>query len=232
MQPKSRLAPWIFAAALAALAASACKDSDNGSLRRWRDIDASIHRSQDAEVPDASDEADAAVEASIQRLVGTVDDSDIRVAAVVEDNANARVFFCGGPSSYETATKWIVVPVAAEGGFDFDADGWKVRGTLTRSALSGTVERADQSRRFSALKVAAGTIAGLYEGTADCGRVGLIVAQPDEDADPIGQGACVGDGHTPEQVNPILPVSLKEGAIQVTIGEMEASVREAAPAPR
>jgi hypothetical protein len=236
MQPKYQLAPWtiaIFAAALAALAATtACKDADTGSLRRWRDEDASTDASKDAAASDASDSADAAIEPSILRLVGSVEDSDIRVAAVIENKDRARLFFCGGATSYATSTKWVIVPVAADGGFDFDADGWKVHGSLTRAALSGTVEQNDRSRRFSAIEIASSTIAGLYEGTADCGRVGLIVAQPDDDADPVGQGACVGDGHAPEQVNPILPVALKDGAIQVKIGEMDASVREAAPAPR
>lgn len=227
MQPKYRLAPWtlaIFAAALTT-AATACKDTDTGSLRRWRGVDASTDESKDA----ASDSADAAIAASILRLVGSVEDSDIRLAAVIENTARARLFFCGGATSYATATKWIFAPLAADGGFEFDADGWKVHGTLTRAALSGSVEQNDQSRRFSAIEIASGTIAGLYEGAADCGRVGLIVAQPDADADPIGQGACVGDGHAPEQVNPILPVALKDGEIQVKIGETEASVREAAP---
>jgi hypothetical protein len=231
MHSKYRRASWLFAAALAPLVATACKDTDTGTLRRWHDVDASVRKTKDAGAGDA-ETPDAAVEASILRLVGSVDDSDMRVAAVVEDRANARLFFCGGPSSYASSTKWIIVPIAAHGVVDFDADGWKVHGTLTGAALSGTVEQNDQRRRFSALPIASGTIAGLYEGTADCGRVGLIVSQPDADADPTGQGACVGEGHDPEQVNPILPVALEDGAIRVEIGELESSVHEAAPAPR
>jgi hypothetical protein len=141
------------------------------------------------------------------------------------------LFFCGGPSSYATSTRWIVADLSDDDTFDFDDGGWIVHGTLTRGGLSGSVEQNDENRTFSAVRVASGTIAGLYEGTADCGRVGLIVSQPDRDSDPHGQGACVGEGHPPEQVNPILPVSLKEGEIRVTIGDMEASVHEAAPAP-
>jgi hypothetical protein len=209
----------------------ACKDTGTGTLRRWRDEDAGKKADRDAEVADAS-ESDASVESSIERLVGTVDDSDSRVAAVIDNGEVARLFFCGGATSYATATKWIVVMIAADGGLDFEDGGWKVHGTLTKSALSGTVEQNSQSRRFSALRVEPDTIAGLYEGTADCGRVGLIVAQPDKDADPVGQGACVGDGHDPEQVNPILPVALQDSAIQVKIGEMETGVHAAAPAPR
>jgi hypothetical protein len=205
----------------------ACKDADRGSLRRYRDVDASKDTERDAEAEDA-----AALEASVERWVGTVDDSDIQLGAVIENRDSARLFFCGGPSSYATATRWIILPVAADGGFEFDDGGWTVRGTLSRAALSGTVEQNGESHRFSALKTASGTIAGLYEGAADCGRVGLIVAQPDSKTDPKGQGACVGDGHPPEQVNPILPVSLEDGAIQVKIGDAETAVREAAPPPK
>jgi hypothetical protein len=102
---------------------------------------------------------------------------------------------------------------------------------LTRGGLSGSVEQNDEKHSFSAVRVAPGTIAGLYEGTSDCGRIGLIVSQPDVDSDPHGQGACVGEGHAPEQVNPILPIALVDGMIRVEIGETEASVQEAAPAP-
>lgn len=208
----------------------ACKDTDNGTLRRWHDRDSGT-RERDSGTSDAEVDADgAAVVASIQRLVGTVSESDVRVAAVVEDD-RARLFFCGGPSSYATSTRWIVADVGEDGKIEFDDAGWVVHGTLNRGGLSGTVEQNDEKRSFSAVRVAPGTIAGLYEGTSDCGRVGLIVSQPDRDSDPQGQGACVGEGHPPEQVNPILPVSLEDGEIPVKIGDVEASVHEAAPAP-
>ncbi len=209
--------------------ACACKDQDNGTLRRWHDPDGGTRRDSgatDAEV----ENGDAAVTESIERLVGTVSESDVRVAAVIE-NDRARLFFCGGPSSYATSTRWIVVDLGDDGKFTFDDSGWTVQGTLSRGGLSGSVEQNAEKRTFSTVRVAPGTIAGLYEGTADCGRVGLIVSQPDRESDPQGQGACVGEGHAPEQVNPILPVSLKEGEIQVKVGDAETSVHEAAPAP-
>lgn len=224
MNPKYLLACLLAAATLN----TACKDTDTGTLRRWRDIDAGEKHARDAET-DAADGSDAPVEAFVEQLVGSVEDSDIRVAAVVEDALRGRLFFCGGPSSYETSTKWISLALAADGGFDFDADGWNVSGKLTSAALSGTVQQNDQTHRFSALKVAAGTIAGLYDGTSDCGRVGLIVSQADKDADPQGQGACVGEGHPPRQVSPFLPIAVKDGSIAVKIGDVETSVKEAAP---
>jgi hypothetical protein len=55
----------------------------------------------------------------------------------------------------------------------------------------------------------------LYEGQADCGRLGLIVQQPKKSSPVHAQGACVGSGHEPEQVNPILPVAISMGEIAV-----------------
>ena len=43
-----------------------------------------------------------------------------------------------------------------------------------------------------------------------CGRVGLIVTQPSPDETATAQGACVGPGHLPEQVNPILPIARRD----------------------
>jgi hypothetical protein len=220
-------------AALGASCIGACKDADRGTVRRLRERDASTDSDRAANAADASEtDSAAALEAPIERLVGTVDDSDIRLGAVIENGDRVRLFFCGGSSSYATATRWLLVPIAAHGGFEFDDGGWTIHGMLSHAALSGTVQQNGESRRFSALEVATGTIAGLYEGAADCGRIGLIVSQPDSNSDPTGQGACVGDGHPPEQVNPILPVSLENGAIHVKIGEIESEVRAAAPAPQ
>jgi acrylyl-CoA reductase (NADPH) len=55
--------------------ACACKDQDNGTLRRWRDRDAGTRH--DSGAADAAAEGhDAAVTESIERLVGTVSESE------------------------------------------------------------------------------------------------------------------------------------------------------------
>ncbi|HKP63192.1 MAG TPA: hypothetical protein VJV78_40925 [Polyangiales bacterium] len=179
---------------------------------------------------DASTDEDASTPA-LRYWVGTVEDSDIRLG-VAQEPERARVFFCGGPSSYATATRWVVTTLAADGGFEFEDEGWRVSGQLSDDEIAGTLRLgSDESRDFSASPVRKGTIAGLYEGTADCGRVGLIVSQADKREEPTGQGACVGAGHPPEQVNPILPIALSGGEIRVEIGDAESSVRPAGPPP-
>jgi hypothetical protein len=209
--------------------ACACKDMDTGTLRRWRDDAGTKKHDSGARDAEAADGA-TPIETAIERFVGTVSGSDIRVAAVVESD-RARLFFCGGPSSYDTATRWIIAEIEDDK-VEVDDSGWVVHGTLNRGGLSGSVEVNAEKRSFSAVHVAAGTLAGLYEGASDCGRVGLIVSQPDSSSDPQAQGACVGEGHAPEQVNPILPIALEDGAIQVKVGDTEVSVREAAPPPK
>ena len=169
---------------------------------------------------------------SVQRWVGSVDNTDVRLGAVIESKSRARLFFCGGPTSYQSATRWIILDVAAAGGFEFDDSGWIVRGKLDGDQLSGTIDQGGENHAFSATPVAEQTIAGLYEGSAECGRVGLIVTQRDSKATPSGQGACLGGDQPPEQVNPILPIALKDGSIRVKVGNVESSVHEAAPAPR
>ncbi|HKU41887.1 MAG TPA: hypothetical protein VJR89_27205 [Polyangiales bacterium] len=180
-------------------------------------------------VKDAGQDAAAPV---LQYWVGAVEDSDIRLG-VAEQGERARLFFCGGPKSYETSTRWVVVDLAADGGgFELDDGDWQIAGTLGDDALRGKVRiGSGDARSFAARPTSDDTLAGLYEGMADCGRVGLIVTQAERSDEPTGQGACVGTGHPPEQVNPILPIALQNDAIGVEIGGREASVRPAAGPP-
>ena len=213
-----------IAAGCAACALIACGGGDHGGLRRAPD--AAAVRTEDAS------ESDAAV-AEVQRWVGQVEDTDIRIGAVVDRGERARIFFCGGPSSYETATRWITVEVGEDGAYTYEENGWRVTGRVEREVIRGELTRdGGDSSSFSVEPIAPGTLAGLYEGQSDCGRLGLIVTHPRPSDDPSAQGACVGAGHPPEQVNPILPIALVGDEIGVKIGETEASVREAAPPPR
>jgi hypothetical protein len=55
----------------------------------------------------------------------------------------------------------------------------------------------------------------LWEGQGECGRLGLIVTQASPTTKIQAQGACVGDGHQPEQVNPITPIASENGKVPV-----------------
>ena len=85
--------------------------------------------------------------------------------------------------------------------------------------MCGEVELGDDvTRFFRAERVAPMTLAGLYEGTADCGRLGLIVSQANKDALPTAQGACADTTEEPaQQVSPIAPITSEAGKIPVRL---------------
>jgi hypothetical protein len=170
--------------------------------------------------------------------VGDVSGTDVRVAVVATSN-RARIYFCGGPSSYATATKWLVANIDDAQRLTTAAtdDAWSLDARVERGTIGGVVRLADAApHAFQASAVARGTIAGLYETSASCGggmgKVGLIVAQSTSSSEPVGQGACIeGDSATVLQVNPIMPLAPDaDGAIAVTTaGSDPALVRPATP---
>lgn len=175
---------------------------------------------------------DAGTTAQLSRWVGKVEGGDVLLGVVADGAGRARVFFCGGPSSYATSTRWVLSAVDRDGAFSYDEMGWRVTGEIEAGRIRGRLELGDdEGHAFSAEPVRTGTLAGLYEGQSECGRVGLIVLQDSASSTPRGQGACVGPGHVPEQVSPILPITLEAGAIAVEIGDAKAQVRPAGPAP-
>jgi len=215
--------PDRFAAVLcAATLLSACS-SESGAKTRPDAAQAAV-RAADAGQP-SRDGAANADSPEPSRWVGQVEDTDVRVG-IVADSAHALLFFCGGASSFATATRWFSLDIG-EGTAKFEDETWHVDARLEPNRVSGEVTRDDGVvRPFSAQRVAPDTLAGLYEGQASCGRLGLIVIQPNQTAPIEAQGACVGPGHAPEQVNPILPVAQDNGEIPVLEpGAEDATVR-------
>jgi hypothetical protein len=158
-------------------------------------------------------------------LVGEVEDSDVRVG-VLAGADRLRVFLCGGPTSYETATRWVRTELEPNGDFHFSSNelALELTGSLVDGELDAELITDGERAVLSARRVRPDTLAGLYEARAECGTVGLIVAQDEPDSEPSAQGACVGDGHLPDQVNPIKPISReRDGTIAVEIvrGEVE-----------
>jgi hypothetical protein len=166
-------------------------------------------------------------------FVGQVEGSDARVALIATDH-NARIFFCGGDTTYKSMTHWIPsAPIDAKGNVMLsDTAGWAIHGEVESSGVSGVVTaHGGTTFNFHAAPVATGTIAGVYEVNAPCGKVGLIVAQGSAGEGPAGQGACVpANGNAdPEQVNPILPIARGvDGTIPVAIGAAKFLVYPAA----
>jgi hypothetical protein len=215
---------WLSFALCAGVLLGACMSHDNQNAPQRADAG----RRLDAGSAAGGDD-DAGGSAGARRFVGDVADSDSRVA-VISGAGKLRLFFCGGPDTVAQATHWFNVEVTGSD-VAIEMAPWKVSARIEADGVSGQVTREDGVlRHFSAAPVATGTLSGLYEGTANCGRLGLVVAQPSPGAPIEAQGACVGEGHVPEQVNPILPIAEDMGEIAVKVPGDEASTSLLQPA--
>jgi hypothetical protein len=160
-------------------------------------------------------------EATAHVYTGDVTGTDVRVGIIASAH-HARVFFCGGATSYMTMTRWLNADIDVAHKFSLPTTPhqyWGLQGEVGDVEIAGSVDMGDATPRpFRATVVSERTISGLYEGTAGCGRLGLIVVQPTPDMPAIGQGACVGTGTTLEQVNPLDPiVRTPDGTITVNV---------------
>jgi hypothetical protein len=180
--------------------------------------------------------ATPAPEATPRVFTGEVAGTDAQVSAIVTSH-HARLYFCGGASTYTTLSRWIPA-VTSRGEVTADetaGKGFSVRATLDGDELSGTLSTGDAGAySFHAGVTNDGTVAGLYEATSPCGKVGVIVTQATAKDEPAAQGACIGTGNVVDihQVNPVLPlVRTKDGSIRVVVdgSSTEVLVRAAAP---
>jgi hypothetical protein len=170
--------------------------------------------------------------------VGEIVDTDVKVALADKGGGAMVLFFCGGDDSYVTSTRWFLEGVLRAQPFSFTEGDWRVEGAIEASLARGSVSSdLFPSRSWAATSIDSSTIAGLYEGSAPCGKLGLIVTQPSPKAEPRGQGAClrVEDGRAVvEQVNPIrLAEKSFTREIAVTVAsapEQEFTVRPVAAA--
>jgi hypothetical protein len=176
----------------------------------------------DDEMPSGGAGKGGAEDGKVRLMVGELTGSDVKFGVIATEE-KARLYFCGGPDSVEDSTRWLVVPLEEDGSFEFEDESWRLRGQMDSAELSGEVERVDGKGKggdFLAELIDSDTVAGVYEGTDQCGKVGLIVTQPTPDDEATGQGACVGAGHDPEPVGVILPIEVDEdGMIEVELGE-------------
>jgi hypothetical protein len=181
------------------------------------------------------DAGDAGEGERVRVLVGELTDTDVKLGVIAAGD-KARLFFCGGPDTVEDMTRWVVAEVDQNSAFELEVDDWKISGQLEALSLAGELEQeGEETAEFVAKLIDPDTVAGVYEAVDDqCGKVGLIVTQPSQNDVATAQGACVGPGHLPEQVNPILPITLEDdGTIAVELegdeGPRAAKVLAAAP---
>jgi hypothetical protein len=165
--------------------------------------------------------ATAATDATPTRVwIGDVVDTDAKVGAV-EAGGAAVLFLCGGDRTYPELTRWFSGQSALDEPFRFTAGEFEIAGEPVGKSLAGTLLREDaDGQAWQAASAAPETLSGVYSGEAACGRVGLIVSQASSDDEATGQGAClklIDETINVEQVNPVLPLVRRDGAILVTI---------------
>lgn len=171
-------------------------------------------------------------------FTGTLESTDARIAVIATKN-HARMYFCGGDSTYAMLSRWVKADLSASGAVTPDASAmdWSIEATVGQATASGTLVTGDASRySFLATAVDKKTMAGLYEAVSPCGKVGVIVAQAAASDTPVVQGACIGNGNIDiHQVNPVLPLQRSpDGSISVVVAgtkEEVSVVPAAAPAP-
>ena len=73
-------------------------------------------------------------------LTGQVEGTDARLA-IVATARHARVYFCGGDSSYQVLSRWVPADIESDGQLMADealSAGWAVRATLDGDTMSGS----------------------------------------------------------------------------------------------
>ena len=212
---EARLGSFGFAL-FALFAAVACSSGNSAPHAAGKRPDAGhtpARGTPDATVPGQS---------ALRFYTGVLDDTDARVGVVAAAH-HARLYFCGGDTTYRELSRWI--PAAMGDGGELFPDrtaamGWAVHATVGEGLVSGSLATGDGgSHGFRATLVDAHTMAGLYEGTSPCGKVGLIVSQASPDDRPVSQGACIGANDIDiHQVNPVAPLA-PGAAIQVEVAD-------------
>ncbi len=163
-----------------------------------------------------------------QTFVGDVTGTETRVA-LVRDGDDVALFFCGGATTFATATRWVRAQAQGDT-FDVTADGWAVHVSIQGGLVTGTLDTGDGvAAAWQGSRVDEAGLAGLYEAEQSDGNVGVVVAL-DEAGAALVQGALV----TPTvaaQVVPIAPVERVADRMRVTVlfvdGPKDVTVRRA-----
>jgi len=156
--------------------------------------------------------------------VGTLDGTDVTIG-LVTDGSFTALFFCGGPTSYATATKWFRFAGSTDS-FTAQAGTWTATGTTSANGASGTLDRGNgQMLTWSVSRVPDGSIRGVYESIDAKGTAGVVVRS---ETDAAGtQGAFIDSEHAVERIIPILPLEQTDHGLRVQIDGQEAFVPRA-----
>jgi len=156
--------------------------------------------------------------------VGAVASTDVAVG-MVSDGSHVALFFCGGPTSVTTSTKWLRFAGSAPS-FQISLNGWTVVGSFDGSTASGTVDRGDgKPLSWSATRAPAGSVVGLYGFADSSGTSGVVV----QSTDPANVTGAFIETKTAsiQQIVPIMPLERTNAGLHVTVSARDLFVPSA-----
>jgi hypothetical protein len=135
--------------------------------------------------------------------VGDAAVTGVKVGAVTEGGKLA-IFFCGDAVHASSHTRWFKLDLATDSSFTASEDGWKVQGTRSANAVSGTLTvEGGETTTWTATSTSATTAEGLYEARDSSGRAGVIVDKGD-----VSQGVFIrGAREAFMQITPVAPLA-------------------------
>jgi hypothetical protein len=150
--------------------------------------------------------------------VGNVAGTDALLAVVV-DGEEVVAYVCGGPSSFETHSRWFRAPVGdtRERAINLENDGLSLVGSLEGSVARGELREPDGTIRSWTAAALHGGLAGLYAAEDEGCMTGVIVGESEDGADPPAQGTWCNAAGVRAQVTPLQPILLQKNGLEVSV---------------
>jgi hypothetical protein len=137
------------------------------------------------------------------------------VIGAVSDGVDVSFYVCGGPTSFATS-RWILGSAGSNGAIDLSSNGSHVTGNLQSG--SGTIAADGQTALSWTVRLASGTLEGLYQSFDGQCRTGAVVGDFGDGRGLRMQGTwCDAASHF-AQVTPIKnPLTLDPQGIEVSV---------------
>jgi hypothetical protein len=145
--------------------------------------------------------------------------ADAWVGITVEGDRGVA-FVCGGYTTLETFTRWMLTDVTSET-VVFRKDDFELEVTLSEGDIGGQlVEPSGAAVAFEARRVGETDVAGVYFGfDSGCGD-GLIVLDNGAGGASEALGAWCDESGTRAQVTPVLPIERTDGGVAAFVEVM------------
>ena len=168
--------------------------------------------------PDAQmDAGDLQADPLARIATGVVTGTDIYVATLYEDD-RAMAYFCGGPTTIATHTRWFSGMPAQEGAFDLTHDGWRVEFDASADGATGTLSDPDgEQYTFTTESTEDLSTGGLYMAQLDGCRVGVVVLDDSGLSAIQGSHVCEGAEASAVQVIILSPALSDDGGLEVSV---------------